>query len=599
MLTQIIRAASVVIFAFTFVACTRNAVEDTVMVSPKDPFIKTMSAVQTFTINSKEDNVVEGNDGTIIVCPKGCFKNRQGEVIETEVKLELAEALTLEDMVLSNLTTTSDGKPLETDGMIYFNATADEEQLVINKDNPIHIEMPTLKKKPGMMVYKGVRDENGNMNWVDPKALDNFLVIVNLDSLDFLPEGFQRAVDMGMPFRKYKTATKTLTDSLYYSLAASNGSDLTQGLISTDQNEPYYDKRKEVVNGKYVDKGNNEVGSIDSVVFVECGIDPAIVKTIKSAKFQNTLIATREFEARLKVIFSTCDKSILEIYVKNLDKNLYELDSMAAVACEEKKYYQGIHAFPEFSELRLTKVKEADKYARLLEGYYEKELSRIKSALEKEKEKVMKALAKENKDAQKVADNYKKLLWKREKYRMETYGFDWTDTGWINIDNGTRAKDWGSAPLEVVVENGKQFDRVYTYVVYSSIKSLHRLNAIDNENFYVGSEENKEMLMPKQKEGIIISIGYTGEIPSVAMKSFETGTDSKMTVTLKVSTEEEVRALLSRYEEFPKENRITADLKVMKKLFVEEQRQKKLIKESEFMGQLWCIAYPCCCDREL
>jgi hypothetical protein len=75
---------------------------------------------------------------------------------------------------------------------------------------------------------------------------------------------------------------------------------------------------------------------------------------------------------------------------------------------------------------------------------------------------------------------------------METYGFNWSETGWINIDNGTLPKDWNEQPLEITVSNGKQFDRVYTYIVYTSIKSLYRLNTNDNIQFYVGNDEKNK-----------------------------------------------------------------------------------------------------------
>ncbi len=598
---RIIQTILVALSTVLFIQCNNDSVKKTVFILPNDPFAKTISHIQTFDLDSKQDNVVEGENGTIIIFSKGCFKNGEGEIVEDNIKIELVEALTLEDRILSNLTTTSNGKLLETGGMIYFNATSEGEQLTVNKDNPVHIEIPTWEKRPGMMAYKGTRDEKGNMSWIDPKPLDNFLTTVDIDSLDFLPEMFQIMVDAGMPYRKYKSATRKLTDSLYYSLSASNGSELVQGLTRTDLNEPYYDKNVKVVDGKYVDTSNLKDGSPneqgDTVVPKNCGIDPAIIMVIKSSKYQNTLIATREFESRLKRIFKTCDNAILEIYIKNLSKNLYELDSMAAVMCKEKKYNNAYHAFDDFSRMRLTKVKQADKYAKLLDGYFEKQLSNIKSKLEKGKEKVLKSLAKKNKEAQKIVDDYKKLLWQRERYRMETYGFDWTETGWVNVDNGDLPKDWGNAPLEIIVENGKQFDRVYTYVIYSSIKSLYRLNTTDNENFYVGNDIDKEMLMPKQKYGAAIAIGYKGDVPSIATKNFETESTPKFNLVLAPSTPDEVKEILRRYEEYSKENKIDYDLRVMEKMYIEKQRQKELIKESEYIKRLWHIANPCCANR--
>jgi hypothetical protein len=448
--------------------CNQNSVSTTNKLHPNDPFKNTIVQSQAFEINSKQDNIVEGENGTIVVCPKGCFLNSKGEIVTDQVNIELAEALTLNDMLLSNLTTTSDGKLLETDGMIYFNATANGLQLTINKDNPIYIEIPTAEKKAGMMAYKGVRDEKGNMNWIDPKKIDNFLLTVDLSLLDFLPEGFQNEVNLGMPFKKHETATPEITDSLYYSLSESDGRNLTNDLPETVYNEPFYNENSQVVDGKYSSE-SYQVNSVevvaDSAVIrsVEsCGIDPAIIKVIKSAKYQNTFIATREFEARLRIIFKTCRNDILETYINNIDKNLFEADSLAAVAVGEGTYLQN---FIDFSQQRLTKVEDANKYAELLKGYYEKQLSKVKSELDSEQKKLMKELDKKNEAAQEVADKYTKLLWKREKYRMETYGFNWSETGWINVDRGVTPKEWFAQPLEITVTNGKQFDRVYTYVV--------------------------------------------------------------------------------------------------------------------------------------
>jgi len=572
---------------FSLSGCTR-IVEEAV-VPQSDPFAQTVAAAQFFTIDTKQDTVIEGENGTLLVFPAGCFRDSEGDVVEADVRIKLAEALYLEDMVLSNLTTTSDGKPLETDGMIYFDVTTESgEHLTISKDNPVHIEIPTAERKPGMKVYRGIRDEKGNMNWVDPKPLDNFLTTVSLDSLDFLPDKFQIAVDLGMPFRKYKTATRKLTDSLYYSLSVSSGEVGHHYPLPTDLNEPYYNQ------------GDSQRGMEEVKDVARKGIDPAIIHVIKSPEYQNTFIATQAFEARLKAIFGTCDNSILEVYIHNLDKNLYEVDSMAAALCQEKQLYNAYHALYDFSQERLTKVRDSGNYAKILRNYYERELHKVKTALKKEKEIAMKARAKETEEEKKAIDDYKKLLWKREKYRMEKYGFDWTETGWINIDNGDLPKWWGSQPLEITVENGKEYDRVYTYVIYTSIKSLYRLNSSDNQNFYVGNEAEKEMLMPKHEPAVAISIGYKGEVPALGIKIFQTDS-ARVTLSLAPSSIPEIKKTLSKYQEYGKENRIDSDLKFMEKLYEIEQKEKARLRDAEFIRTLFELAYPCgvpCCEGD-
>lgn len=605
MKNQLTRFLGLAILVVAMVQCNvnENSLEATLKLSPNDPFQGTMVSSQTFEIDAKEDNVVEGESGTVLVLPKGCFKNGAGETVTENVKVELAEALALDQMLLSNLTTTLAGKLLETGGMIYLNATSNGEQLSISKGKPVYIEIPTEKRKPGMMAYKGIRDENGNMDWVNPQELETFLVSVDLHLLDFYPEGFEAEVTAGLPYKNHQTPTKELLDSLYYSLSVSDGSELLAGLKGTDFNEAYYNLRKEVVNGRYTETSyevtrmasdsTSEEGSLDAALgnTETCGIDPAIIKTIKSDEFQNTLIATREFETRLQTIFKTCRDDILEIYIQNLDKDLWELDSMAGAALGEQDQSSDFYGY--FKQ-GLTNVENGGSNGALLKAYYHRRLTEIKAQLEAAKAKAMTALQAKNEVAQQVADEYKELLWKREKYRMDKYGFDWTETGWINVDVGTIPKDWRPQRLEMIVDGGKDYDRVHTYVVYTSIKSLYRLNSSDNETFYVGNHEKKQMLMPKKKLAIAISIAYKGEASFLAVKEFETGTEQDIRLALKSSTTAEISAAIQRYDSYEQENRIDKDLEYMALFAQEKKRQEKLKSERDFIGRLWRKSYPCC-----
>ncbi|MFT5513752.1 MAG: hypothetical protein ACI8SE_002161 [Bacteroidia bacterium] len=588
------------ILAFTLMQCTSNNSEynSTPKFHPNDPFQETIVPSQNFEIDTKGDNVIEGKNGTIVVIPKECFMNSNGETVSGKVKIELAEALSLDQMLFSNLTTTANDKLLETDGMIYINASANGEQLTVDNNNPIYIEIPTTKRKSGMMAYKGVRDENGNMDWTDPKELEKILVTVDLNLLNFLPQGFEAEVIRGLPFKDHQIATKHLLDSLYYSLSLSNGNEVVEGFIGTDYNEPYYNKNKEVIDGKYTDKSyvtgeTDEFTRIDSTATEQplCGIDPAIIKVIKSEKFQNTLIATREFEIRLQTLFKVCRNDILEIYIKNLDKDLWEIDSIAASTLGEHILAS---EFRNYSGQKLTNVKEANKFTQLLQGYYDRQLKLVRASLESVKEKALKELQNKNDIAEKIATEYKGLLRKREKYRMETYRFEWSETGWINIDRGPNPKDWGPQRLEMIVQDGDSFDRVHTYVVYTSIKSLYRLNSSDNVLFYVGNDQKKKMLMPKRRLAVAISIAYRSDKPFLGLKQFETGTEQKLTLTLEQSSSEEIRAAIKPYDNYNAENRIDKDLKYMALFAHEKMRQEELKSESEFIQRLRETISPCC-----
>lgn len=579
-----------------------NEYSETIKFSESDPFKNTITESQFFEIDANKDNTVVGNQGTLIAAPKGCFLDKNGNPVTGNIKIELTECLSAEEMILSNLTTTSNGNPLETDGMVYINATSNGEQLRIDKSNPIYVEIPTEKVKAGMQVYKGSRDENGNMEWSEPKDLENYLVSIDLTHLDFLPKGFAAAVESGMPFRSYETATVELIDSLYYSLSESNGSFLTEGFENTDYNEAY-NLGNNVIDGKYTDESfetNSNYYTVDTVAFdipqevssdFECGVDPAKIKLLKTETFQNTLISTREFEERLQVIYKICRTDLVDMYVNNIEKDMYVIDRMVASKLKGNKIYQD--QFIEFSEQKKTNVPGDKKYAAQLKEYYETELIKIKEELESAKNKAMQELQAKNEVADSVANEYKDLLFKRETFRMEKYGFEWSETGWLNIDNGTIPKTWGPQRLEIFIKDGKMFERVYTYVIYISLKSLYRLNTNDGELFFVGNENERQMLMPKKEMAVVISIGYKGDQSFLGITEFTTG-DQKVEISLTESSIEKIKAAILPYDNYTSENKIDRDLEYMEFFAKERERQKALISERKFIQSLWWIAFPCC-----
>ncbi len=578
----------------------------TVKFHSNDPFAATMTSSQFFDLDAGADQVREGKNGTVLVFPKGCFLDARGRVFQQKVRIELTEALRLEDMVLSNLTTTSDGKPLETGGMIYFNAVtaATGAQLYINPENPIFIDIPVKNKKPGMMAFQGFRDSLGDMNWLNPLPLNNWLTPVDIFSLDFLPEGFEVGVEQSLPLGRYRTPSPELTDSLYYSLSASSFSEALKGFVSTHYNEPYYNQNNAVINGVYADDAYlfppvGHTSSDDSLQPARDlkAIDPAMIKVIKSEKFQNTLLATREFEKRLQLIFKTCNNAVLEVYIKNLDKNLWECDQMAARLLEgDAELSAGFHRF---AMQGLTTVKGGGKTARLLGNYYEQELKRVKQELADHKKALLTVFREKNKEAGQLANTYKKLLFQREKHRMESYGFEWTQTGWINVDIGTEPKTLASGSLEVQVSNGLDFDRVYVYVIYPTIKSIYRLNASNQVNFYTGNADEREMLMRMGQFAHVVAIGYKGEVPAFATTDFETAPESTLTLDLTPVTPEVLKKELAFFNGYTGENQIGTDLEYMKNLYAEEQRQKTIEEEVKKMGRLWDLAFPCSSGYQL
>ncbi len=116
--------------------------------------------VQTFELNTSKQQIIKGEQGTILTFPRGCFGKVQGNV-----KIELIECYSIQDMILNGLSTqTTDGKLLETEGMIYLNALSEEgDTLKIGQGN-LSIKMPTKQTKEGINIFDGV-EKNGQISW--------------------------------------------------------------------------------------------------------------------------------------------------------------------------------------------------------------------------------------------------------------------------------------------------------------------------------------------------------------------------------------------------------------------------------------------------
>jgi hypothetical protein len=161
----------------------------------KNPLNVNMIESQLFTINPESDTVIIGIKGTLLKINKNTFHDCKGNRITGKIEIELKEIVSENDLILSGLTTTSDGKLLETGGMIFINANQDSKQLCMNEDNKIGVLIPVKEKNMKMKVFSGTLF-NDTINWQNPVPLLN-----NPDSVFFgaIPEdlldkfGFERA----------------------------------------------------------------------------------------------------------------------------------------------------------------------------------------------------------------------------------------------------------------------------------------------------------------------------------------------------------------------------------------------------------------------
>lgn len=337
-------------------------------------------------------------------------------------------------------------------------------------------------------------------------------------------------------------------------------------------------------------------------------INPLTIKTIRQAKYQNSFLATKEFEERLQAIFGTCRQEILEAYINNLDKNLWEVDEMASKLYNKFKNANSEKAnpFSAFAEQKLTKVKDAELYADMLKESYAKDLKGFGKEVKKAEKVYQKELRKADAKVEKVKAAYRKVLVKREAQRMKTYGFRWSNTGWANVDKPVvirspvvKIKLPEPKPIDVKLQHTSKPDRSYVYLSLKGIKSLYRLNYdIVKQVYYPGSASTHYMIMPTNQRFYIIAVSYYGKTMHIDTLSRSTNFGGVLELSPQLKDPVSTKALLNSLSGQGRRNSISKDLDFQQKLYEEKLRRQRLRKERAFIATLSTKAFPCCTRTE-
>jgi hypothetical protein len=117
---------------------------------------------QIFTIPTDQDQELKTSHGTLLKIKKNTFPG------SSPVSIEIKEAFTPDEILLSGIATTSNGKPLRSAGMLYFNASSNGKP--IKPQIPVRATIPTSNLDREMQVFKGEITADSSINWVAPST---------------------------------------------------------------------------------------------------------------------------------------------------------------------------------------------------------------------------------------------------------------------------------------------------------------------------------------------------------------------------------------------------------------------------------------------
>ncbi|AXG72021.1 hypothetical protein KORDIASMS9_04283 [Kordia sp. SMS9] len=483
-----------------------------------------------FTISADKDTIVETQSGIVFLIPRNAFVDANQNFINDPITLEITEAVHAETIMTAGLSTLHNGKPLETGGMFLIEATKNGQKLEIHPKKEITADIPTLHYKNDMHLFDGEVAADGTINWVNPKPLSKALIPQDILSLNFYPPNYLETLAK----KGYDATHKQFTDSLYYSFSnvlETKDKTLKDWGVNDALNVGFTSDNLPLD----VVRTRDTVKSKTRVQKTILGLNPLKVNAIWDERYQQTFIATKAFEARLQVIHENCREAnyMLDVYLQNLDKDLYVSDSIIAYTTAG----EAIHTkFWEFSKQRLTNVATISKEVSKLNDFYVSQQKVYRLALAKTQQKIDSMLSAEEKyqafskqqvqnlylnelalTTQKVAKELNVKLPRvlnrqnslqqsdtisfaniiQKEKRKRRYRASIQTTGWKNIDriineevvaslqnrenttiqNDTKTTAITYSDYELTIKNTEDFDQLFVYLVPKEFNSFIRLKS--------------------------------------------------------------------------------------------------------------------------
>ncbi len=350
-------------------------------------------------------------------------------------------------------------------------------------------------------------------------------------------------------------------------------------------------------------------------------INPSRIHAIWDPEFNNTLLATKQFEERLKVIFTTCNANILNLYIKNLGSKLYEIDSVAITMLSG----EAKNKFMEFYKRRDGGVAISTEQTKKLQAYcqekkriYDRAVSDAMAKLHKdENEQLKHAESQRNEHASETNNRTSNLLMEEievnldEAYRQlgkprtpavpnNFLSAQISTPGWKNVDayvvestvtrstlDFTDRESGRKAVIEykeanVNVIDADKYDRIVCYLLPDKLSSFQLMK----------KEKNRFTEKLNQTFAYsIITVGFKGQDVYYNDIQYAKAVDYNLTLE-KADAEGLTRRINSRYN-FKGTYDIIKDIDFN----VFEQKEVKrldIIKQREtFRNRLRQVVYPC------
>lgn len=121
---------------------------------------------QQFPLNAAKGGVLTGTDGTKVYIPANALVTADNKPVKGEVTVELQEFLHADDAFYHQLSTTSNGRLLESGGMFSLEASSNGQPVQIKPGASVRVTIPAVNAQNNMMLFVPVNRGNGVIDWL-------------------------------------------------------------------------------------------------------------------------------------------------------------------------------------------------------------------------------------------------------------------------------------------------------------------------------------------------------------------------------------------------------------------------------------------------
>ena len=390
----------------------------------------------------------------------------------------------MNDFIKSNLQTNSGNNILQSGGMFFIDAKENNASLKIADGKSIYVEVKANQKDSKMSIFQGSYDKGGNLNWTKSNNLDNNLITLPLNLLNFARGAW------------------------------------------------------------------------------ECALSKEQVKSLLNPKFENTFIATREFEERVNVLhFVACQKGlsqpIIDIYINNIDKNLWYSDSLV-VSYFEKHHKNNIDTLRKFQFDDIGWITAyyqtfiAFKKQRLTNTINFEKLGITQSSTVDD----LKSKGYSGNDAEKIIAYFrtrqliiKSIAAKDKVTNLASYSFLINKLGWVNVDKFYDDPEAQTSEFITVIDPKDSLDFISVSLIIPryniSIFSIHN----DRNLYSFTKKKDGYRKLPVGQDAIIVALSYKNNIPYFGNQKIKIPKDGQIQLQLTQTTAQAIKQDIAKLME--------------------------------------------------